>query len=129
MIIRQYNRNRWMLIALPLFLMLASCSEKIYVSIERYGSEANFKFGMGGLFKRGLEPICLRSLEVREGTSQEVVWKISKIGDKCSLVNNVSLGENVFDFIKQIDLLPLIDDQKYVVSIISDEGSVTSGAW
>jgi hypothetical protein len=84
---------------------------------------------MTAVFKRSLDPICLRTIEVRESVSERVVWKISKNGASCSLIMQVRLGDAVPDFAVQVDNLPLEPDRDYVVSIIADEGSVTSGVW
>lgn len=122
-------RNNSKLFPLVFLCLLAACSEDIEVSTERAGSEAIFNFGMNGIFNRSLDPVCLRIIEVRENASEKVIWRISKKGPSCSLTKQVSLGEAVPDFAVQVDKLPLESNDKYVVSIIADEGSVTSGVW
>lgn len=122
-------RSNWNLFSLiPLFL-LTSCSEDIDVSTERVGSEAIIYFGISGIFTRRLDPICLRIIEIRENVSKKAIWRISKKGPSCSLRRQVTLGETVPDFAVQVDNLPLKPQDEYVVSIIADEGSVTSGVW
>lgn len=118
-----------LLLALASMPALASCSEDIAVRVERTSTGTTFHFGMSGVFSSKFKPVCLRMVEVRRAETDEVIWKSVKQADKCTLINSVDLGSSIPDFVEQINRLPLQEDQNYVVSIIADEGSVTSDAW
>ncbi len=129
MSLQRTSHKRISLVMLPLMFTLTSCSEDIKVDVEANDTGAIFRFGMSSFLSTDLKPICLRMVEVRKSEASTQLWKIVKKGNECTLMKSVILGDSPPDFVEQVDHLPLQPNQNYVVSIIADEGAVTSKPW
>lgn len=122
-------RTAYLAAMLAFALTLPSCTENLSVTVNTNAKVTKFHFGTSNIFSGRLEPICLRMIEVWSAETKEKIWRIVKKGDRCAPINSAILGNPPSDFRVEIDRLPPKLKKRYRVSIIADEGAVTSEVW
>lgn len=131
-ILKNTSRIKRALIAALVLIIISpvsACSMDIGIRVEKTRGGTVLHFGANEDRSGSFDPICLRMLEVKKASSEEVVWKIVRDGEECLLIKSVHLGILPPGFSQEVGFIPLQSGERYAASVIADEGSVTSDEW
>ena len=107
-------------------LLLASCSEDLFIVVNHDTSPIRFEFRERGIFHvdRGLRLQCIDRLTVNDLTlSNAAVWQIIRSDShdgKCEEIGSISYGAKINGYKTTISAKPLKNDHRYRVSGIAN---------